>query len=181
MNYILRPYEEVRPEIRDGTLLAFRDMPGLYARLIRRHERHTVSHVELARWWGAHLMSVGMLHPYGRAARLRPMVVEMPGHIDVYQYAGDPRVAELAAENMCGYIGVRYGWPGIWDIAMGRYSTDDARKGGLPFCSDAVSRAYSLAGDDPVKDLADTSTEPVDLIRCGRFHYSCTLVVPAKD
>lgn len=44
-----------------------------------------------------------------------------------------------------------------------------------PYCSEAISRAYRLAGCDPTPNLADRATEPGDLARSTLFTYRFTL------
>jgi hypothetical protein len=54
--------------------------------------------------------------------------------------------------------------------------TDDALDGSLPFCSQAVARAYREGWRDLVPCLADRYTEPGDLARSALLQYQFTLV-----
>lgn len=117
---------------------------------------------EFRGFWG------GRLLPIRRAAKL------YGSRAFVYIVRRSVSTRERAADNMMRMVGRRYDWKGIlrlaltralvvrWFVRPWRRSDNGDRQ---LFCSEAVSRAYRLAGVDLVPELPDEATEPGDLAR----------------
>jgi len=187
MDKNLVPYNVARQKVRDGDLLLFRRRRGLVGKLISVAGRSEYCHAAMAAWWNGRLMCLETVQGRGgRAVLLSTLVEDAPGRIDVFRTL--PRLRrfrrQAAVEAMIEITGRRYGWLALWKAALRhlpfvrflvRPETDDAADGHLPFCSQAVARAYRLGGLDPVPTLADRMTEPGDLARSAALEYRFTL------
>ncbi len=129
----------------------------------------------------------------GRAVTLSSQVKKYPRRIDVYRCNHGnlwpwfkPRAAAVA---MLREAGSHYGYWSVIKASFGhlpllqlifgyRPDTDDeAPSGYQKYCSEAVSFALRTAGGvDPVKSLADRSTEPGDIERSVFTTYLFTLL-----
>lgn len=179
-------YYQVRSQIRDADLLLFRPRRRILGRLIATAGRSDYSHAAMAAWWNSRLMCLETVQGLGgRAALLSNLVAEHS--IDVFSAGatGEQFDRHAAVDAMIGITGRRYGWWALSTAALihlpvtrllVRPQTDDHANGSLPFCSQAVSRAYRAGGVDPVPNLADRQTEPGDLARSTFFQYRFTLV-----
>jgi len=182
-----RDYQDVREEIRDADLLLFRASSWAGRRLLTTAGRSAYSHAGMAAWWKGRLMCLETLQfRGGRAVLLSNVVSRWPGIVDVYRV--EPHASEFdpgaAVQAMIGITGRPYGWASLLQTAFvhlpvirmfRRPSLDDQSGNGLPYCSQAVSRAYREGGLDPVPNLADRFTEPGDLGRSLCFRYRFTL------
>jgi len=181
-------YDLARGKIRNGDLLLFRRKRGrLAGKLISTAGRSEYSHAAMAAWWNGRLMCLETVQGAGgRAVLLSTAVQEGPGRIDVYRANANRRRfdRQAAVEGMIEITGRRYGWWSLIKAALVhlpvvrllvRPETDDEADGSLPFCSQAVARAYRAGGVDPVPNLADRATEPGDLARSTFFRYRFTL------
>lgn len=128
-----------------------------------------------------------------RAVTLASQVAAHPGRWDVFSPSHHvlpvcgpvARGARAkAVQEMRSLAGQRYGWRSLWRLCLRRLpgvrlvwpvSRDDAENGSLPFCSQAVSRAWRRAGIDLVPNLSDAATEPSDLARSSALVYQFTL------
>jgi hypothetical protein len=184
-------YSAARKRIRDGDVLLFRRAPGWMSAAIAVAGRSQYTHAGIAARWGERLMLLETVQRHGgRAILLSGVVAEQPGRIDVYGVvaASRRRFKRAAAVGaMIEMTGKRYGWAGLWKIALLhlpfiRWFTkpmlSDTANGSFPFCSGAVARAYRAAGKqfDLVPNLADAATEPGDLARSAALEYRFTLV-----
>lgn len=187
MDAVLVAYNTVRGKIRDADVLLFRRRRGFMGKLIATAGRSEYSHAAMAAWWNDRLMCLETVQGCGgRAVLLSTLVEDAPGRIDVYRALPKLRRfrRQAAVEAMIETTGRRYGWPALLKAALThlpvvrflvRPETDDAADGHLPFCSQAVARAYRLGGLDPVPNLADRLTEPGDLARSAVLEYRFTL------
>jgi len=192
MDTILIPYRVARAKIRDGDVLLFRRAQGLASRLIATAGRSEYCHAAMAAWWNERLMCLETVQTHGgRAVMLSTAVVDGPDLIDVYRVKTNRRrfKRDLAVKVMIEITGKRYGWPNLMRAAMLHLPVvrlftipldDDRASNGLPFCSDAVSRALRAGGVDPVPHLADAGTEPADLARSAAVEYRFTLSLDPK-
>jgi hypothetical protein len=181
-------YGLAREKIRDGDLLLFRRRRGFLGKLISVAGRSEYSHAGMAAWWNGRLMCLETVQWHGGWAILLSNLVEKhPGRIDVYRANANRRRFDRlkAVDAMIEITGRRYGWLSLFAAAMVhlpfirlllRANTDDQSNGSLPFCSQAVARAYRAGGVDPVPNLADRATEPGDLARSVFFSYRFTLI-----
>jgi len=182
-------YPLARRKIRDGDLLLFRPRRGLMGQLIAAAGRSEYSHAAMAAWWNGRLMCLETVQGRGgRAVLLSNLVREKPGRIDVFAANATRRRFDRreAVAAMIGITGQCYGWWSLLWVALRhlpvvrllvRPDTDDAANGSLPFCSQAVARAYRAGGVDPVPNMADRVTEPGDLARSTFFRFRFTLVI----
>ncbi len=188
---VLRRYEDVRKEFKDGWLLAYRGK-HFYSRLIAKAGRTLVSHVEKVVLWGDEPFSIGSTGSRGvTAVSLASCVRAASGLIDVYECNPDNRWPEYNAVGVAAYLKARtgnhYGWLTILWIALSRtpglrwifrISNKDSEDWHFPpMCSQLAVAADRIGGRvDPVPNLADQFTEPSDLVRSCFYRYVCTLV-----
>jgi hypothetical protein len=171
-------------DLQDGDVLLWRNRS-----LISIAGRGAYSHAGMAASWDDTWMCMEVREWVGgRCVTLQSQVDKYPGKIDVYrareelwQQVSWPQVTG----TMRSFSGCDYGW---WHLLRAStlhlpgirlFSTASARdngNGNPPFCSEAVSAAYRLAGLDPVPNLANRLTEPSDLGRSAAFQPICTLV-----
>jgi len=187
MNAILVSYRAARAKIHDGDVLLFRHERGIVGKTIAVAGRSPYVHAAMAAWWNGRLMCLETVQGRGgRAVLLSTVAAQVPGRIDVFRIRRSRRKFDrlAAVEAMIEITGRRYGWwsllrAGLVHLPLVRFlfppETDDAANGHLPFCSQAVARAYRRAGVDPVPNLADRSTEPGDLARSAALEYRFTL------
>jgi len=177
----------VDAQLEDGDLLLYR-RGGAIATV----GRGIHSHAAMFAWWDDCPMVIETrLHKDARIVTLASQVAQYPDRIDVYKADPDGHFGfdrRAAVAYMRSLTGQRYGWWAVWRVAAAhipvlrwflRPSTDDAASNGLPpFCSDGVSQASRIGGGvDPVRLLADFSTEPADLARSTFYRYQCTLTL----
>jgi len=179
-------YQGLREHIRDADLLLMR-ATSWFGRLLTKTGRSSYSHAGMAAWWKGRLMCLETLQfRGGRAVLLSNVAGRWPGCIDVYGV--EPRNLQFnptaAVAEMIAITGRPYGWRSLLCVSLvhlpvvrlfTRAATDDQVNGSLPFCSQAVSRAYRAGGLDPVPNLADGFTEPGDLARSPVFRKRFTL------
>ncbi len=191
-------YSEARSAIKDFDMLAFRcgGLIPLFARGGRQAVRDGVSHIGAAAWWDESLMCLEMrVASGGRAAQLGYLVEKYPGKIDVYSPPLSDSERKAATIIMKQKIGKPYNRRGIWLLTMQRWALWTLVSGyiGLPgpeddmtihdpnrpeFCSAAYSSSGRLGALwDPVPELPDDETEPLDLVRQSEIHkgYRFTL------
>ena len=192
------PYITARECIYSADVLLFRSKRNVS--LIAKAGRSDYNHAGLAAWWCSEKGTMGfkpepafsrlicldtVAFRGGGHTFLSDLVEESPGCIDVYQPTIDvdiPAIVEKMMETTSG----RYGWWGLLKVStlhlpvfrlFAKPNLDDESDGSLPFCSDAVSRAYRLGGGiDLVPNLADKCTEPGDLARSALLSYKFTLI-----
>lgn len=155
-------YDDVRDDIRDGDVLAFRGT-RLFSRLIRARTLGRVSHVGFAVWlpaWGR-LAVLEAMEPGG--VRLHPLRhrIESGEWVDWYETDGD-QVDRLAVIRAAfPHWGKRYASPWQFLRSWGVVSRWVVDKMGRPadtnhdrfFCSEFVAHCLGAAGyavDDPV-------------------------------
>ncbi len=186
MKLDIRPYAEVRHEIRDGDLLLFRRR-GPIAVAGRGHHCHAAK----AAWWGDDLFCLEVLQWIGgRAVTLSSQVHSWPGQDDGYEGKPDTRWPDYDRQRAVGLMkrlcGCDYGYRGVAMAALlhlpvvrwfVRPSVDDDMPNRRPpYCSQACVMADRLGGRvDPVPHLSDRLTEPADLARSPFYRYRFTL------
>ncbi len=181
---IYKPFWGIRNQILDGYALLWRRR-GLIS--IGTGNPH--SHIEMAGWWGDHLMTLGLREfEGGRAKTLASQVDRYPGRIDVYHVVATPDQREAALEAMKGKCGHEYGyWPLLSAACLHLpvlrlFSTpdlcdheDDRRR--PEFCSQGFSSAYAQHADvDLVHEVADRETSPGQVAQSARTRYLFTLI-----
>lgn len=195
-------YADVRPTLRDGTVLLFRGR-GVFSRLIQAAGRSPYSHAAMLAWWGHRLMVVESREGSGcRAVPFSTVLAE--GHeVDAFDVTGlsplgDERAA--AVSEAVSWLSTRYGWrtivriglaallvPLAWIRPIGalrrRWAKPLRDHRGLPtsglICSELVARAWDAAGVPLVPDILDwddATIEPGDLARSGRLRVLGRLV-----
>lgn len=189
----VQPFKFVRETIRDGDLLLFRRRS-----IISIAGRGEYSHAAMAGWWGDELMCLEMRELLGgRAVTLASQVRDRPRRtIDVYRPNLTRPQARAAMHAMRTKVGNPYDYGGILRAAclhlpvLRIFNQPDLRDDGdethdprrPEFCSAACANAYRQGAQvDPVPNLADNFTEPMDLARSAFFRYQVTLVWEADD
>jgi hypothetical protein len=187
---VLRRYDDVRKEIKDCWLLAYRGR-HFWSRLIAKAGRTLVSHVEKVVLWGDEPFAIGSTASRGvTAVSLASCVRASSGLIDVYECNPDNRWPEYDVAGAAAYLksrtGNHYGWGSILWIVLSRLpglrwifrvSTEDSEDWHVPpMCSQLATAADRVGGKvDPVPNLADQFTEPSDLVRSSFYRYVYTL------
>lgn len=167
-------YLTARPRIRTGDVLLWRRTWRPSNRLIAWMGGTEYCHASMAVWWrcvGGRgvLMCVDTVQGQGgRAVTLSSQVERWPGRIDVYRPV-PPYDGGLASQDAVRAAGEPYGWGSLGMATLRRFLrtalTDDGLNGGVPFCSQLVSRAARVGGRDPRPGLADCCTEPGHLAK----------------
>jgi len=186
----IKPYSEVRGQIRDGDLLLKRGK-GPISWAISVAGRSPWTHAGMACWWHDDLFLLEVQWTGGRAVLLSTQVKRYPGQWNVFvrkdmTEMSTHEFARASARFMRRLCGCSYGFAGLAAAALLHLplvrcfvpaDTDDqARDHRPPFCSQACAMAYRIGGEvDPVPELADRLTEPGDLSRSPYFRYRFTL------
>ena len=178
-------YSLARNQIADGDLLLYRR-----AGVIAACGRSVYSHAAMAAWWRGTVLLCLEVAPVvgGRAVCLSQSVARHPGRWDVYRISvlqAGKWNPEAAVEAMMRMSGTPYGWRNLIGTVLRhipglrlfvRPDMDDYTESKWPpFCSQAVSRAMSRGGVDPVPNLPHRLTEPGDLARSACCRYCFTL------
>ena len=106
----------------------------------------------------------------GRKVELSEYLWDEPSEFEVWRLQKVPyrNFSEMVAARMSEFVGTRYGWfhafNAIFLHFVRIYGSRECKKH-PPFCSEAVSRAYRLAGLDLRPDIVDRFTLPVDLAK----------------
>lgn len=180
-------YDEICGRIATADLLAFRRRG-----VISAFGRGVHSHTAMAGWRGNDTLACLETRELSgcREVTLESQVKRYPGRIDVFRSNSGSRWPEFDAVAAVGFMrdltGHRYGWRNVlvasllhlpWlRLFLKANINDRAISRWPPFCSQAVAMAYRAGGVDPVPHLADSFTEPADLVRSLFFRYQFTLV-----
>jgi len=103
----------------------------------------------------------------GRKIALKEYLRWEPAGIEVWRLQNPPYMTcgSHAVRAMQDFVGVKYGWFHVILAIVLRFVRAYGGKceNHPPFCSEAVSRAYRLAGCDLRPDMPDRFTRPQDL------------------
>jgi hypothetical protein len=139
-------YDELRPQVLDGDLVAVRSTRSLLGKLTRLVTRSPYTHTAIALWldgglWIAEMDGVGNV--------LVPLSQYADTNFDVFRSpVPAPGVRQAVLEQLRGHLA--YGWLDVLYIGLHRllglpFPPDD----GMAVCSSYVVRAYAAAGWAP--------------------------------
>lgn len=169
-------YSEVRDDIKNGDLLAFRGT-ALFSRLIKAWTHSRTSHVGIACWMHGRLTVIEAMEGVG--VRVYPMSMRL-GKVDWYELLPEYRVdRRKSVEYALDQWGKRYASPWQFVRSWGKLTAWAASRRGLDpdtnedrfFCSELVMcalQAGGYRGEGYTKSASQT--DPGDCVELPCFH-----------
>ena len=194
---VYKPWVAAVSLIRDADILLFDEQAGSFESAeIGLLSMSTTSHVELAKWWGSMLCSVGMVDLGGRAIALEKHLRD-GRTVHVYRVRANARQRALASKAILqgllhnysrGAIRrqiwlrqpvlrrlTRWLWPG--EIQTAR---DDDANGGWHdmMCAEFVAKVWEAGEKDITPHMAPFAMQPINFAESAICRYQFTLRYP---